>query len=195
MTLSTQWMTLGMMLGSGWLMGMLLDTYRIMARRFRLRGWVISLVDLLYWTAAAGIVFGLLMWSNWGELRFTVFVAVVMGWLAYHAWFSPAVTRVIQWGLRLVEYTIHLSLRVLYLTLWVPLATLWSLILRLLLLVTALFRGILRILLRLLAPVGRLFAPFGRRIRDWAEPVWRPALKGIHILIRLFKRRDNNGDE
>ncbi|MGA9174301.1 MAG: spore cortex biosynthesis protein YabQ, partial [Thermoactinomyces sp.] len=98
MNLGTQWLTMGLMLSSGFLLGVFLDFYRVLTIRFRLRGWIISLIDLLYWVISAGLVFGLLFWSNWGEMRFYFFVAVGFGFLFYFRWFSQPITK----GIRLV---------------------------------------------------------------------------------------------
>ncbi|SDW86596.1 spore cortex biosynthesis protein YabQ [Marininema mesophilum] len=199
MTLITQWATMGVMLGSGWLMGMLLDAYRVLARRFRLQGWVISLVDLLYWIAAAILVFNLLLWSNWGELRFTVFVAVVLGWVVYHFWFSNITTKGIQWLLKLVEYTIQMVIRIVVLTLWVPLVTMGRFLLRLikglLRLLWAVVRGVLWLLRPLFRPLGRLFTPLGRRIRKKTEPVWRPVVKAGKWVRNYLRKQGDDSDE
>ncbi|SFS86500.1 spore cortex biosynthesis protein YabQ [Marininema halotolerans] len=194
MTLFTQWATMGVMLGSGWFMGMLLDAYRILARRFRLQGWVISLIDLLYWIATALLVFSLLLWSNWGELRFTVFIAVILGWVVYYYWFSRLITKVIQWLLNVVEYTIRLVIRVFVLTLWVPFITCWRLVLRLMKGLVRLFWGLIRFILWLLTPVGRLFAPLGRWIQEYTAPAWRPIVHGSKWLYHRFHHPNQDDD-
>ncbi|OYD06357.1 spore cortex biosynthesis protein YabQ [Paludifilum halophilum] len=186
MTLHTQWVTMGLMLGSGWLMGFLLDTYRVFRHRFRLRGWVVSFVDLLYWTVAAGLVFGLLMWSNWGELRFYIFVAVLLGLLAYYAWFSRGMIRGIQWLLQVVEQILQLVWRVFYVVLWVPVAGIVSLLRQLLLFFLRILRSLLRFPLRLLSPLGRLFQPIVRRVADWFRPVTRPLRRMVVRIRRWF---------
>ena len=91
------------MVGSGLILGVALDAYRVLKERLHLRGWVVSLVDLLYWVAAASLVFHLLVWSNWGELRFYVFVAVLAGFWIYFSWFSDGVFRFLRWLLQGLE--------------------------------------------------------------------------------------------
>ena len=103
MSLQAQWITMATMVGSGLILGVVLDAYRVLKERFRLRGWVVSLVDLLYWVAAASLVFHLLVWSNWGELRFYVFVAVLAGFWIYFSWFSDGVFRFLRWLLQGLE--------------------------------------------------------------------------------------------
>ncbi len=103
MSLQTQWITMVTMVGSGLILGVALDAYRVLKERFQLRGWVVSLVDLLYWVAAASLVFHLLVWSNRGELRFYVFVAVLTGFWIYFSWFSNAAFHFLRWLLQGLE--------------------------------------------------------------------------------------------
>lgn len=103
MTLQTQWFTMLLMFGSGFFIGIILDFYRVLTVRFRLRRWLISLIDLLYWMVSAVLVFSLLFWSNWGELRFYFFVAVCLGFLIYFKWASRQVIRGIRRLLSIVE--------------------------------------------------------------------------------------------
>ena len=96
MTLQTQWLTMLLMFGSGFFIGIILDFYRVITVRFRLRKWLISLIDLIYWMVSAVLVFSLLFWSNWGELRFYFFVAVCLGFFLYFKWASRQVIRGIR---------------------------------------------------------------------------------------------------
>jgi spore cortex biosynthesis protein YabQ len=175
-TLYTQWLTMGLMVGSGWLMGVILDTYRVLKSRFRLRGWVVSLVDLLYWLVATGLVFGLLMWSNWGELRFYIFVAIVIGFALYQVWFSRWVTRVVQWVVQIVEALLRVLMRIVYVTLWIPLTAIWTVVRKLWELLLALLRGIGRFLAWLASPLLRWMRPWMNRIwgrlRSLLLPYW-----------------------
>jgi spore cortex biosynthesis protein YabQ len=187
-SLETQWLTMGWMTVSGIILGVLLDIYRVMKGRFRFRGWVVSLIDLLYWTVAAGLVFGLLMWSNWGVLRFYVFLAVVLGIVLYYSWMSRTMIRLISWSFRLVEWMIRVVFRTLYVTFWVPLTYVW----------TALgFMGgwVIRLLLFLLRVIRRITMADIWLIRPWAryvQPRINPRLNWVrsawHRITRLFSR-------
>ncbi|QKG83092.1 spore cortex biosynthesis protein YabQ [Kroppenstedtia pulmonis] len=183
MTLYTQWVTMGLMLGSGWLMGLILDTYRVLCHRFRLRGWVVSLVDLLYWSVSAGLVVSLLMWSNWGELRFYVFVAVISGLAVYYYWFSRGMMSWIRRILDGLEKIIRWLLKLLQVILWTPVVTVGIALYRLL---TFLLRTCIQVLmfpLRLLKPAAKIF-----------HPVLSPIQTGWGRIRRLFsgkKRRDD----
>ncbi len=123
---------MALMISSGLILGTVLDIYRVLKHRLRLRGWVISLIDFLYWTVATGLVFSLLMWSNWGELRFFIFVAVLVGFGIYYTWFSQGMIRWIKWTIQIIEKMILVLLRIFHLLILTPLFYLWTLFLSLL---------------------------------------------------------------
>lgn len=150
------------MVGSGLILGVALDTYRVLKERFRLRGWVVSLVDLLYWVAAASLVFHLLVWSNWGELRFYVFVAVLAGFWIYFTWFSDGVFRFLRWLLQGLERIGKSVIRLVTVLVWFPIAYLWALFRRAGMLLWRLARGVLRLVLAPFSPLIRLLSPLAK---------------------------------
>ncbi|PTX55249.1 spore cortex biosynthesis protein YabQ [Melghirimyces profundicolus] len=195
MTLHTQWVTMGLMLGSGCLMGMMLDLYRVLSGRFRFKGWAISLVDLLYWTVAAGLVFSLLMWSNWGELRFYIFIAILAGWMTYHTWFSRAVSRGMEWGVDTLGRIFRFCVRMFRMLVWIPLRGLWTLVVRILGWILRILRMFLSIPVRLiLAPLGRWLQPCGLRLKQRYAPVFRPVFRMVRALRRWFSGKGDGGD-
>ncbi|MFD1427948.1 spore cortex biosynthesis protein YabQ [Kroppenstedtia sanguinis] len=193
--LQTQWLTLGLMLGSGWLMGFMLDLYRVLSRRFRLGGWAVSLVDLLYWAVSAGLVFSLLMWSNWGELRFYIFAAILIGWLAYHTWFESAARRGIEWGVHAVEQILRFFLRLFLMLVWRPVVAVGVLLKKLLVLGFRVLLWILRIPLWILSPLGRwlqpIVAPWARRL----EPIFRPVVQFSRTIQGWFSGKGKDDEE
>jgi spore cortex biosynthesis protein YabQ len=181
---------MGLMLGSGVLLGVILDFYRVLTVRFRLRGWLISLIDLLYWVVSAGLVFGLLFWSNWGELRFYFFVAVCAGFLLYFKWFSRQVIRVIRLIILLVERFLVLMARILYGCVWVPLVGLW----RLLNVVGKLLLWVVSVCLKgLLAPLVWLTRPFFRPLLRWMNPWFRLCGSWIEKGKRWWNKKKEKG--
>jgi spore cortex biosynthesis protein YabQ len=161
-SLQTQWITMATMVGSGLILGVALDAYRVLKERFHLRGWVVSLVDLLYWVAAASLVFHLLVWSNWGELRFYVFVAVLAGFWIYFSWFSGGVFRFLRWLLQGLERLGRAVIRVVTVLVWFPLAYLWALFRRAGLLLWRLARGAFRLIAAPFFPLVRFLSPLGK---------------------------------
>lgn len=107
------------MLTSGFGLGMLLDIYRVCKEQFKIRGWVLSLLDLLYWLISAFFIFRLLFWSNWGELRFYIFVAIGLGFFIYLRWISewlqPVLARIIQYLINIINFFANLAFRIIWL--------------------------------------------------------------------------------
>jgi spore cortex biosynthesis protein YabQ len=168
-TLQTQAFTIAMMFCSGFLLGVILDTYHVLRIRFRLRGWVVSLIDLLYWLVAAGLVFGLLMWSNWGQLRFFIFIAILVGFYLYFEWLSQFVTRTVRWLVLWIEKVIDWIVVLLYYLLWIPLMTIGTFLLQM---VKGQYRLIVIVgkgLLKLLIPIRWLFSP----LLKWTCPIYK----------------------
>lgn len=102
------------------LLGILLDTYQVLKRRMRLKGWVISLIDLIYWIGSACLVFTLLLWSNWGELRFYIFMAICIGFLLYFQLLHLVASRWIQLCIQGVEWSILVLYQFCQYFLWIP---------------------------------------------------------------------------
>lgn len=113
-----------MMFSSGLMIGLILDLYHVLKKRFRLKGWVVSLLDLVYWFVSAGLVFSLLMWSNWGELRFSIFIAILVGVYLYFRYCSEQITPVIDYIVQQVERLI----RWIWTLLWIPISGIWAII-------------------------------------------------------------------
>lgn len=191
MNLATQWLTMGTMFGSGICLGIILDLYQVLKARFRLRGWIVSLIDLLYWFVSAGLVFSLLMWSNWGELRFYIFLAIALGIFLYYKWFHQSVLRFLRLLVRIIEQVIYQLYRLWVLLIVSPLLWLWSLVRRLILLI---YQLLLSISKGLLWP----FEWVTRPIRRWLQPI---VTKLVHIykdyrdrLRNLWKNLTKKGD-
>lgn len=112
MTLSTQWFTMLIMFGSGFLLGLLLDAYRVCKDIFQIRGWLLACIDLLYWLFSAYLVFGLLWWSNWGDVRFYIFIAVCLGFFIHFRLLSDRVSlilnRLIRSLVAIIGWMVHL---------------------------------------------------------------------------------------
>jgi spore cortex biosynthesis protein YabQ len=170
MNLEMQWAAMGLMMGSGLILGVVLDVYRALKIRLHLRGWVVSLVDLLYWTGSALLVFALLMWSNRGELRFYLVVAVLLGFFLYHRWFTRPVLRIIRRIIAGVEWTALQVYRTFKVVVWNPLVFLARATWRLL---RWLYRLLLSVVRICLTPLAVPFRPVLKFASRKAEPVVR----------------------
>lgn len=157
---------MALMIASGLILGTVLDIYRVLKNRLQLRGWVVSLIDLLYWTVAAGLVFSLLMWSNWGELRFFIFLGVLTGFGAYYTWLSQGMIQVIRWVIRAVERIFAGLVRLLYVLIWLPAIYIWIFFLTIL-------RFFGRLMMWIFSPFGRLMKSCTGWITRWLQPLVR----------------------
>ncbi|SFJ35748.1 spore cortex biosynthesis protein YabQ [Thermoflavimicrobium dichotomicum] len=172
MTLQTQAFTMILMFCSGFLLGMILDAYQELKARFRLKGWTVSLIDLLYWIVCAWLVFSLLLWSNWGQLRFYIFIAILAGLFFYYQWLSKLVIQIIRVVFNSIEYLLRWIIALVRLLVWVPLVTLCSWIRNLFLI---LCKMVMRPILWIFKPIHRLFVPYIKKmsqLRDRWKKKW-----------------------
>ncbi|MCZ8523696.1 MULTISPECIES: spore cortex biosynthesis protein YabQ [Paenibacillus] len=169
MTLSVQFLTMGMMYAGGLALGGIYDLYRVLSGQLKVPPWLRAGLDLLYWFIGTLVVFALLYKSNWGEVRPFIFMGLAIGILFYFLVFSSAVIRVIVFTIRAVVTAARIGRRMIELFVIRPAIGLYRLVLIFLgfLLATAIF--IYRIVLQLLYPVWKLllwlFRPLGRWMR------------------------------
>lgn len=68
----------------GIILGFIFDFYRVSRAVFQPRLWVTYLFDGLYWLLAIVITFACLLLSNWAELRFYIFIGIILGAFLYY---------------------------------------------------------------------------------------------------------------
>ncbi|WP_054951044.1 spore cortex biosynthesis protein YabQ [Numidum massiliense] len=118
-----QWQALAAMLGSGLLLGSALDLYRVLKGKLRITGWVVAIVDLCYWVLAACWIFGVLLWSTWGDLRFYMLLTLFFGIGLYYLWFSRTTIAVLLVVIQIVQQLTRLFVNVLRVLIWIPLTS------------------------------------------------------------------------
>ncbi|QGQ93696.1 spore cortex biosynthesis protein YabQ [Paenibacillus psychroresistens] len=91
MNLNHQFLTMALMIGCGLGLGVFFDIYRVLTDKLKLSRWIISILDIMYGLIAAVAVFRVLYYSNYGQLRFFIFVALILGIYLYYKWFSKLV--------------------------------------------------------------------------------------------------------
>lgn len=94
--------TLVMIMVTGIILGLLFDCYRVLRGTCKPRAGMTWFMDLGYWLLATAIVFVSLVLSNWGELRFYVFIGMVSGLGLYYKWLSQSFTQFFLRGIVLV---------------------------------------------------------------------------------------------
>jgi len=100
---------------TGILLGVLFDCYRVLRGTFRPRAVMTWFADLLYWLIATVIVFLALVLSNWGELRFYVFLGIVSGVILYYRLLSLYTIRLFATIVRLVKWLVALIKKIIVL--------------------------------------------------------------------------------
>lgn len=89
---------------TGFLLGIFFDMYRVLRGVIRPRGIITHLGDLLFWFISTGFIFLLLLFGNWGEIRFYVFVGVALGVMVYLRWFSRMTVRLLALLLKVMIF-------------------------------------------------------------------------------------------
>ena len=93
--------------GLGLVMGIIFDFYYVLRCLLKLRKIFIHIGDLFIWLFMIALVFATLIYINWGEMRFYVFLGIILGTLIYYLVFSKYI-RIIY------EYIIKAVLKILY---------------------------------------------------------------------------------
>lgn len=75
--------TFAIMAVEGFVIGLIYDIYRVFRWTFKPSKWMIAVLDLLFWIAAALGCFYTLFETNYAEIRFYVFLGLGVGWIFY----------------------------------------------------------------------------------------------------------------
>ena len=70
-------------MGIGFLAGIIFDVYRVFRGLWRPRKLGTFFGDILFWLVMTVLVFALLLFGNWGEMRIYVFLGVAFGAYLY----------------------------------------------------------------------------------------------------------------
>jgi len=188
-TLDMQWLTMAVMLLSGLGMGTVFDGYRVVTNELKLPRWWLPVLDVVYWMAAALIVFRVLYASNNGEVRAYVFIGLAIGMVIYYFLFSRIVIHVTKWMIRAVQKLIQIMLKCLDLLIVKPILLLYKLVKVILAFGSALTIFTLKIVIQLVRPFWKLFV--------WmAGPAIRPLgrwLSGYAVKWQLAERLRGSG--
>jgi spore cortex biosynthesis protein YabQ len=179
-TLDTQGWTLAMMMVMGLLMGGVFDGYRVVSHELRFPRWILPVLDIGYWLAAALAAFRILYASNNGEVRAYVYLGILIGICIYFLALSGTVIALVRWTIRAVKATIRFLLRCMDLLLIRPVIGIYRLI-RILagfLVVFSIF--ILKIVLQLVRPLAKL-------ILWMLSPLTRPLVSRLRGMLIRWK--------
>ncbi|NBD28074.1 spore cortex biosynthesis protein YabQ [Paenibacillus sp. T1] len=158
------------MLLSGIGMGIVFDGYRVVSDELRISRIWVPIFDLLYWIAATIAVFQVLSSSNHGEVRFYVFLGLLLGIACYYWLFSKITVRVVQLLIQTVRAVTKFTIQAFMILIVKPLVLLY----RLARLVLAFFRAFTIFLFKI---VIQLFRPLWLLISWMTKPIWKPVFR------------------
>lgn len=170
MSLQVQFLTLASVMLAGIGMGAAFDGYRVAARELGAGRIWIPVLDLLYWLAAALVVFRVLLAVNEGEVRLPFILGFFIG-LAFYFWLlSDPVIRLYRLLAAAVRRIGRFAVRAFGVLVAGPAVRMGRLAVGLFRLVCSASIYLIRIVVQLVRPIVGLFARLAR-------PVWLPARK------------------
>jgi spore cortex biosynthesis protein YabQ len=116
------------MIAMGSVFGAMLDTYQRFLKRGSRKRWIVFFNDVLFWFIQAILIFYVLFLVNSGELRFYLFLALLLGFSAYQALFKQGYVRLLEWAIRLVKSAIAIIKKLIHLLVYQPLRGLFLLL-------------------------------------------------------------------
>jgi spore cortex biosynthesis protein YabQ len=188
-TLYTQFVSMGFMLACGLALGVIFDTYRVLTGQLRVPRWLISFLDLLYWTGATLLVFKVLYFSNQGQLRLFVFVGLLGGMLLYFMWISRSIIQLVLWIIRLVKLLIRFIWWVIGIVIITPIMAVYKFSIVFLGFFLAIAIFLYKIMLQLVYPIRFLFCLLYNMINKrmtWPRWVVLTKRKCIRFLQRII---------
>lgn len=156
MTLSVQYVTMGLMMASGVGMGIIFDVYRVLTGQMRILKRLVPLLDLVYWALVTLFVFRMLERGNEGQLRFFVFIGLVIGVSLYYWLFGRATRELVRRVILAVKWLARMLRRLFMLCVVRPIVGLYKLVMLLLGFAASVAVLFLKIVLQLLYPVRML---------------------------------------
>ncbi len=80
----------------GMVVGFTYDYYRVTRSVLRLKRAGVFVGDIIFWLIATGVVFLMLLWGNWGEMRFYVLFGLGLGALLYFHFISKSARKLVS---------------------------------------------------------------------------------------------------
>lgn len=85
-----------LMVTMGIVLGVIFDFYRAL-RGIAEPGKLLTIMgDIIFWLIATALVFSVLMWRTWGEMRAYVLIGLILGFLIHWFYFSPIVIKLFR---------------------------------------------------------------------------------------------------
>ncbi|MFZ3172531.1 MAG: spore cortex biosynthesis protein YabQ [Carboxydocellales bacterium] len=109
-SLSEQFNYFLLTVGTGLLIGLVFDIYWLARHLLNLRKMGTGLGDLIFWSVTTVLAFFLLLAGNWGEVRFYVFMGILLGIGGYIRWLSPITRKVLVNLVRLLAKLLRFTM-------------------------------------------------------------------------------------
>lgn len=168
-----QWLTLGWMLLSGGIMGIVYDSYRVLSGQLRFPRWSIHILDLMYWLIAALFIFRTLYTVNHGDLRFYVFLGLFIGVWIYFLVLSVTIQKFVVMLIGIVKRLVYGIYRILNVLFVLPIKGIIRVLRILFGFIMAAFIFIIRMLYQLIRPILKLlYLPLRPLLSRWKTPMW-----------------------
>lgn len=187
MSLQIQFFTFFMMFSSGWALGILFDVYRVVSRSLRLSRWVMSVLDIVYWIAVTLFVFKILYYSNQGEVRFFVFLGLLLGTAFYFYFISAYTVIAVKTLLKLLKDLYEIVVRCVELLVVRPIILLYKLFIIFLGILAAIAMFLFKIVVQLFYPIWKVIKGLSQWIgRTIPWPSWM--IQTVKWVRQRFKR-------
>lgn len=97
----------------GVIMGMLYDLIRIFRKIIPHSNWIVQIEDTIYWIICALIGFAILYMHNYGQIRFFVFIGIILGSIFYLCTFSIIFMKFATWLIDVIKHIIRTLIHIL----------------------------------------------------------------------------------
>ena len=127
MTLQIQFITLLLMVVSGFVIGLFFDGYRVLKGKLAFPSWLVFFIDIIYGGLSGIFIFMLLVWINHGQLRITIYLFFLFGLGIYYYTLSLVIIKFWVMLYELIFQLIILIVRIIHVFIIVPIIYLYKL--------------------------------------------------------------------
>ncbi len=92
-SLDKQVMSFVVMMGLGLAIGLVFDIYQVLRQIIKPAKLMVHFTDLAIWLLISAAVFVVLLFTNWGEVRFYIFIGIGLGLVFYYRLISVVFKR------------------------------------------------------------------------------------------------------
>ncbi|MCP8618182.1 spore cortex biosynthesis protein YabQ [Salirhabdus salicampi] len=192
MSLTVQFVTIVTMIGSGFYLGMAVETFYRFYNRKRYQQIFRYINEGLFWVLQGLILFYILYLVNYGEIRFYILLAVICGYAAYQSMFRTTFLKILEISIRwaatiyrfckqLCNTFIFAPLRWMLMVLKSILLLLWGVVIWLIILPWRLIKRPIQVLGKL------LWGMVPKIIKKYILSLWQYCSKMIYMVQKWYK--------